>query len=105
MTVAVLGTGLIGGSIGLALTKAGITVRGFDGHPAVAERACEKGEIESVARSVAEHRPPVGGVLAGLRGLNGIPDRNGRLPFRQQALGDVRVTNAPRPRAGSSAGR
>ena len=54
MTVAVLGTGLIGGSIGLALSKAGISVRGFDAHPAVAERACEMGAIESVARSVAD---------------------------------------------------
>ena len=54
MTVAVLGTGLIGGSIGLALTKAGLTVRGFDTHAAVAERACELGAIESVAASVAD---------------------------------------------------
>ncbi len=54
MTVAVLGTGLIGGSIGLALTKAGLTVHGFDSQPVVAERACEMGAIESVASSVAE---------------------------------------------------
>lgn len=54
MTVAVLGTGLIGGSIGLALTKAGLAVRGFDARPAVAERACEMGAIETVAGSVAE---------------------------------------------------
>lgn len=54
MTVAVLGTGLIGGSIGLALTKAGLTVRGYDAAPAAAERACEMGAIDSVAGSVAD---------------------------------------------------
>ena len=53
MTVAVLGTGLIGGSIGLALTKAGIAVRGFDADPEVAARAQALGAIESVAPSLA----------------------------------------------------
>ena len=33
MSVALLGTGLIGGSIGLALTKAGVPVRGYDATP------------------------------------------------------------------------
>ena len=51
MTVAVLGTGLIGGSIGLALTKAGISVRGYDADPDVAARAQALGAIESVAAS------------------------------------------------------
>ncbi len=54
MTVAVLGTGLIGGSIGLALTKAGLTVRGFDANREAAERAHTLGAIASVADSVAD---------------------------------------------------
>ena len=41
MTVALLGTGLVGGSIGLALTKAGVAVRGYDAAPEVAARAAE----------------------------------------------------------------
>ncbi len=54
MTVAILGTGLIGGSIGLALTKAGISVRGFDADPEVAARALAIGAVERVAASPAE---------------------------------------------------
>ncbi len=54
MTVAILGTGLIGGSIGLALTKAGLDVCGFDADPARAEQARALGAIGSVAASVAD---------------------------------------------------
>ena len=53
MNVAVLGTGLIGGSIGLALTKAGLAVTGFDADPTVAGRAMAMGAVGSVAESVA----------------------------------------------------
>lgn len=52
MTVALLGTGLIGGSIGLALTKAGLDVRGFDADPARAEQAQSIGAVASVATSI-----------------------------------------------------
>ncbi|MBK5289578.1 MAG: prephenate dehydrogenase [Acidimicrobiia bacterium] len=54
MTVALLGTGLIGGSIGLALTASGMTVRGFDADAERAERARELGAIATVAGSIAE---------------------------------------------------
>jgi prephenate dehydrogenase len=54
VTVALLGTGLIGGSIGLALTKAGVDVRGYDADAAVAARAQELGALRSVAASVDE---------------------------------------------------
>jgi len=54
VTVALLGTGLIGGSIGLALGQAGIAVRGYDATPEVAARAAELGAIGTVADSVAE---------------------------------------------------
>ncbi len=53
MKVAVLGVGLIGGSIGLAARqRLGAEVAGFD--PANAERALELGALDSAAESVAE---------------------------------------------------
>jgi prephenate dehydrogenase len=55
--VAVLGTGLIGGSVGLSLTSRGVDVHGFDRDVARVERAKELGAItlsfESVADAVA----------------------------------------------------
>ena len=53
MTVAVLGTGLIGGSIGLALTKTGCKVRGYDTDRSVLDRAHRLGAIGETADSVA----------------------------------------------------
>ncbi len=54
MRIAVLGVGLIGGSIGLAArARAGAEVRGYDPDPAVAERALALGAIDRVADSVA----------------------------------------------------
>jgi prephenate dehydrogenase len=52
--VALLGTGLIGGSIGLALARAGVPVVGYDADPARAERARELGAVATTAGSVAE---------------------------------------------------
>jgi prephenate dehydrogenase len=52
--VAVIGTGLIGGSIGLALRRAGVRVRGFDHDLDRAKHARELGAIGSVASSVNE---------------------------------------------------
>jgi prephenate dehydrogenase len=52
--VALIGTGLIGGSIGLALARAGTEVRGFDADPGRALRAKELGVISEVASSVAD---------------------------------------------------
>ncbi len=54
MRVGVIGTGLIGGSIGLALRKAGVEVRGYDATASVAARAAELGAVSSVAGSVAD---------------------------------------------------
>lgn len=54
MTVAVLGTGLIGGSIGLALTARGEEVVGFDTDPDRADEARRWGAVTRVARSVEE---------------------------------------------------
>jgi prephenate dehydrogenase len=54
MSVALLGTGLIGGSIGLALTKVGVPVRGYDAASDVAGRALTLGAIDAVASSVAD---------------------------------------------------
>lgn len=52
--VAVVGTGLVGGSIGLGLARAGVTVTGVDADPARAARAKELGALAEVASSVAE---------------------------------------------------
>ena len=53
--VAVVGVGLIGGSIGLAArTRLGATVRGFDPDAAVAATAMERGALDGVADSVAD---------------------------------------------------
>ena len=53
--IAVLGTGLIGGSIGLGLRRrrGGTTVSGFDRDPAVARRALERGALSGIAPSAA----------------------------------------------------
>ena len=52
--VALIGTGLIGGSIGLALRREGLVVRGFDRDPAHADDARRLGVLDEVARSVGE---------------------------------------------------
>jgi prephenate dehydrogenase len=52
--VAVIGTGLIGGSIGLALVRQGQEVLGFDAEPARAARAKELGAVTQVAGSITE---------------------------------------------------
>jgi prephenate dehydrogenase len=55
MRVAVLGVGLIGGSIGLAArARLGADVMGFDPDPAVVERALEREALDVGCRSVAE---------------------------------------------------
>src|SRR5919109_1103572 len=55
MRVAVLGVGLIGGSIGLAARRSlGAEVIGFDPEPANAERGLELGALDRIAASVAE---------------------------------------------------
>jgi prephenate dehydrogenase len=56
MRIAVLGTGLIGGSIGLAARArvAGAEVAGYDLFPAAAGAALERGAADVEARSVAE---------------------------------------------------
>ncbi|MGH2687844.1 MAG: prephenate dehydrogenase/arogenate dehydrogenase family protein, partial [Actinomycetota bacterium] len=53
-TIALVGTGLIGSSLGLALRAAGETVRGFDADPACLARACERGAVDTPARSLEE---------------------------------------------------
>lgn len=50
--VALVGTGLIGGSIGLALTRAGADVRAFDVDPDQAARAVAMGAAADVAGSI-----------------------------------------------------
>ena len=52
-SVALVGTGLIGGSIGLALRRAGVTVRAFDRDPAHASAALDAGAIDELAPDLA----------------------------------------------------
>lgn len=52
-TAAVIGTGLIGGSIGMALRQQGWWVSGADRDPARAQRALELGAIDRVGRDPA----------------------------------------------------
>ncbi len=53
MRIAVLGLGLIGGSIGLAARREGIEVAGYDPDPDVLATALERGAIDRGAASVA----------------------------------------------------
>ncbi|MDQ1430869.1 MAG: prephenate dehydrogenase [Actinomycetota bacterium] len=53
-TVALIGTGLIGGSVGLALRGTGTEVRAYDRDPQRAAAAKELGVADSVASSVVE---------------------------------------------------
>jgi prephenate dehydrogenase len=53
-TVAVVGTGLIGGSLALALRRAGLRVQGYDADSERLSRALARGVIDEAAPSVAE---------------------------------------------------
>src|SRR4051812_12202900 len=54
LRVAVLGVGLIGGSIGLAARGGGAEVVGYDADPSVIGTALERGAVDHAADSVAE---------------------------------------------------
>src|SRR5687768_11234255 len=55
MRIAVLGVGLIGGSIGLAAKRQlGAEVSGFDPDPAARERALERDTVDRVDDTIAE---------------------------------------------------
>src|SRR5262245_786224 len=54
MRVAIVGTGLIGASVGLAAARNDATVVGFDQDPDFAEIARERGAVDEVAGSLAE---------------------------------------------------
>jgi prephenate dehydrogenase len=48
LRLAVIGTGLIGASVGLAAKRAGASVSGFDDDEATAELALERGAVDEV---------------------------------------------------------
>lgn len=52
--IAILGLGLMGASLGLALRGLGWEVAGYDAAPGVAQRAVERGAVDSAAASVEE---------------------------------------------------
>jgi prephenate dehydrogenase len=52
--VAVVGTGLIGASVGLAAKRRGATVAGFDVDRSTAEAAAERGAVDDVAETLRE---------------------------------------------------
>src|SRR3954447_15567274 len=62
--VAILGVGLIGGSVGLAARSAGARVSGFDPDSATLDAARERGAIDAAAASVAEAVADAGAVFA-----------------------------------------
>src|SRR5581483_4763853 len=53
-TVAVVGTGLIGGSLALALRRGGLRVQGYDAGAGRLARAVERGAIDEAAPSLAD---------------------------------------------------
>src|SRR5205085_8551482 len=77
---AVIGTGLIGGSIGLALRSRGWHVTGSDTAPGRAERALELGVLDAVGTDpeaeVTFLATPVSGVVAAARAA--LADVGGR---------------------------
>ena len=54
MRLAVIGTGLIGASVGLAAKRTGATVSGFDDDEATAELALERGAVDEVKPTLRE---------------------------------------------------
>jgi prephenate dehydrogenase len=52
--LAVIGTGLIGASVGLAAKRSGATVAGFDADAATAEAAAGRGAVDDVAETLGE---------------------------------------------------
>jgi prephenate dehydrogenase len=54
MRLAIVGTGLIGASVGLAAKRGGATVVGFDAEPSTAEVAAERGAVDEVGRTLGE---------------------------------------------------
>jgi prephenate dehydrogenase len=54
LRLAVIGTGLIGASVGLAAKRAGATVSGFDDDEATAELALERGAVDEVKPTLGE---------------------------------------------------
>jgi prephenate dehydrogenase len=78
MRVAIVGTGLIGASVGLAAKRRGSTVVGFDEDGAAAEVAAERGAVDEVAGTLGEAlrdaelavvAMPVGRLAAGVRAV------------------------------------
>ncbi len=54
MRLAVIGTGLIGASVGLAAKRSGVTVAGFDEDRTAAEVALQRGAVDEVGASLGE---------------------------------------------------
>jgi prephenate dehydrogenase len=52
--VALVGTGLIGASVGLAAKRGGATVAGFDADSATAEAAAERGAVDEFSRTLEQ---------------------------------------------------
>jgi prephenate dehydrogenase len=54
MRVAIVGTGLIGASVGLAAKRGGATIVGFDADPSTAKAAAERGAVDEVAGTLGD---------------------------------------------------
>ncbi len=97
---AVIGTGLIGGSIGMALRRLGWLVSGVDNDPARAQRALELGAIDRVgpdtAAVVTFVAVPAGAVAGVARAVLSQQDQKDGGPMAAQGGGPG---SSPRPRA------
>ena len=97
--VAVIGTGLIGGSLGLALRRAGMKVRGYDADPGRLQRALERGAVDHAASSVDDALAGVNAAFVAVP-VSGVADMVGAaLSAGIVAVSDVGSVKAPVVRA------
>ena len=114
MRVALVGTGLIGASVGLAAKRRGSTVAGFDADGGIAELAAEHGAVDEVAGTVREALAgadlavvavPVGELAAEVRTVLEASDDNCTVTdvgSTKAAVCAAARAASPRPRGGAT---
>lgn len=97
--VAIVGTGIIGGSLGLALRRAGGKVVGYDSDPARLARALERGALDAAATSLDEVLAGAAAVFVAVpvSGVAAIVEA--ALAAGAEAVSDVGSVKAPVVRA------
>jgi prephenate dehydrogenase len=87
MTIGIIGTGMIGGSIGIRARELGWSVLGFDRDPEAAQEARVRGAIDQIAThdDIVQHADVIviaahiSGTLAEIEHLRSTPPRKARL--------------------------